>query len=697
MARLSEDIGVDALLDLTGAGREAKAYAFLYAAFRRTEVGTNPVRDAIDCLIPFMVPYLEEIPGQSIKVDAVCKYMKSKFGFDFPLYAMQQLIADLPKHGLADYNRIAKAHIARAGPKDEFKVAKSEIETNFDDISYKLSDYAISLQFHQEPPSGTWGDALIHFLRGNIEPTKKVAVKVRAQLLDAHKSEAAVVGSFISKLYNSAPTTFEKVLHIFMGILVEEFISSVSEIGNNDNLDVIVLYDTAVLLRLLGTSGSLLKTATEELTRYLQDLGCKIYYFSGNESEIENIFSTIVHIKDSGGELEGETADAISRGETTITDIRMLQNSFPERLAALNVFPADNLPTPAQIVERHQINESGFSAFLLEQANVTGRRYGVENRNHDAQYLGLIMRMRAGSKTRDFGNCGYVFVTSNRFLAYASRRFLIQDQMLAQQHFPPIVSLGQVATIAWLMKDRKLAPEKAGRELLANCFAAVRPDAEWFKYFREGLEKAVGSMETYGREGTNTLTLQAARRLAQEESLGSATLVRELNMAEILSRATAEREAEAKRQQAELEAVQADAASEKAALLVNAQAKQEAALAEAKRQHSEAMELEREQAAAATAELLRQSRIARSERWARRIVMGVRGVLLIFFLGATAWSITLRIQGETTVVLWILTVALGIVQVVTFANFLKIPVISNWIPNCERWLADKIFSRQMDL
>lgn len=686
----SEKTGLDTLFDLTGASREAKAYAFLYAAFRRTEVGKNPVRDAIDCLIPFMAPYLAEIPGQAIKADAVCEYMKSKFGFDFPLYAMQQLISDLPKHGMAQYNKYAKSHFAPVGAKNDFILAKTDIETNFDDITSRLSIYANSLQFHQDPPSGTWGDALIHFLKGSIEPTSKVVVKIRSQLLDAHKSESAVIGSFIKRLHDTEPRVFDSVVHIFMGVLVEQFISSVSEIGYNENLDVIVLYDTAVLLRLLGTSGSFLRTATEELTRYLQDLGCKIYYFSGNESEIENIFSTIVHIKDTGGELEGETAEAISRGETTITDVRMLQNSFPERLAALNVFPADSLPNNAQAAARHQIDESGFSAFLLQQANATGRRYGVDNRTHDAQYLGLVMRMRAGIKTRDFANCGCVFITSNRFLASSSRRFLIQDHMLQPQHFPPMMSLGQIATIAWLIKDRQLAPEKAGRELLINCFAAVRPDAEWFKYFREGMEKNVGSIEEYGKDSRNTLTLQAARRLAQEESLGSATLVRELNMVEILSRAEAERTAESERQEAAIAEIRSAAESEKAALLRGAADQREKALAEMRREHVEILEQEKVRSAAAAAEMSRQAQSESAARWAGRIVIWVRFFFFILFLAMTIWSIALRIEGDTSYLLWSLTAVLGVFQVVTFANFLKVPVIANWIPNLETWLAAKI-------
>ncbi|MBU1325880.1 MAG: hypothetical protein KJ676_11610 [Alphaproteobacteria bacterium] len=686
---LSGNLGIEALLDLTGADREAKAYAFLYAAFRNTEISDNPVRDSIDCLVPFMAPYLNQIPGQPIKVDGVCQYMKSAFGFDFPLYAMQQLINDLPKHGLAEYNRISKSHIAKAVP-DDFGIAKAEIETNFDHISERLAEYARRLQFHTDPPSGTWGDALINFLKGTADPSGRAAVKIRGSVLDARKSESAVVGGFIKGLYATDSAAFDKLLHVFLGVLVEEFISTVSEIGDpSKKVDVKVFYDTAVLLRLLGTSGKMLRSATEELTRYLQDLGCDIYYFAGNESEVANIFNTIVHIKDSGGELEGETAEAISIGEVNISEIRMLQNSFTERLAALNVFPADGLEVSAVDNARHQISESGFSAYLLEQANASGRAYGAQNREHDAQYLGSVMRMRSGIKTRDFSNCRYVFITSNKFLASISRRYLIKDKMLLPQHFPPMLSVGQMATIAWLMKDHKLVPEKAGRELLSNCFAAVRPDAEWFKHFREGMEKATGSIEAYGRDATNTLTLQAARRMAQEESLGSATLVRELNMAEILSRAEGERDKIVAQQQAELEALSMANERDKEGLLQEANAARAQELADTRIRHQEALEATRIQAEAATAEMVRAAHHESALKSAKAIVGVIRGLMLIAFFGMTAWTIYMRVLGDVSIAFWIASAVLGAVTVVTFANFLKIPVVTNWIPNLEQWLAER--------
>jgi len=678
-----ERIGVEALLDLSGSAREAKAYAFLYAAFRRTEISETPVRDALDCLLPFIAPYVSDIAGQPIKMANLCDYLKSNFGFDFPIYAMEQLVSELPKHGLADYNKLARTHIAKKVD-NGFSVAKSEIETSFDLIVDQISRFATSLGFAKDPPSGTWGDALISFLRGSTDPKSTNVVKIKGALLEGPRTEAAVVGAFLQSLHRDRPDIFDQVVNMFMGILVEEFITAFSGMQSHAGAtDLIVVYDTPLLLRLMGTSGKLFRLATEELTRYLQDLGCQIYYFAGNESEIENIFSTIIHIKDSGGELEGETAEALSNGEVSISDIRMLQNSFAERLATHNVFPADRLDVFSMDLSRFQIDESMFSKYIRSEAALSGRLYKYQNRENDAQYLASIMRMRRGIKTRDFLDSKAVFITPNRFLARTARKFLVRENETAPQHFPPIATVGQAATIAWLMKDHKLIPEKAGRELLSNCYAAVRPDAEWFRYFREGIEKS-------GADTTNALTVQAARRIAKEETLGNATLMRDLNMAEVLGRAEAESARIIKEKEDELFALKANSDIERDRLVGEARAEFQRNLDATNALHAEAVTEAKREAELAAAEMIRSSRVSDANDVAKRIVWVLRTSALVAFFGTSALGVYLRINGDTSILSSVTVAVLALLTVITFANFLKIPFIANWIPNLETWLGKKL-------
>ncbi len=664
---------IEDLFDLKGADREAKAYAFLYAAFKRTEISANPVRDALDCLIPFIAPYTNEIAGRQVTSDGIQSYLKASFGFEIPLYAIDQLVQALQQQKFVEYRKSVRAHFA-VSHESKFNVVKSEIETEFDDIVSLLEGHARNAGFNVPPPSGNWGNALIAFLRVRTDKPSARIVKIKNALIDPTSIEIAVVGAFIRKLHDAHDDNhFNKILNIFMGVLIEDFISSVAAIGQIDlHKPVTVFYDTAVLLRQLGCSGKMLHTATEELTRYLQDLGFQIRYFSGNEAEVSGIINTIVYIKDTGRELEGETAAAIAAGEVSTTDLRMLQNSFPERLAAFNIFPAGELEKDALANARFQIDERGFSDFLFAESHASGRPYSQQNRQNDAGFLASVMRLRRGNRARDLADCGFVFVTSNRFLASASRRYLIEQRSLGHNNFPPIVALGQIATIAWLLKDQSIPPEKAGRELLANCFAAVKPDAEWFGFFREGMEKVAGPLEDFTNQGKNALTLQAARRIAQDESFGNSAIVKQLNMAEILSRAEQEqiRADEERGAASALERLRSE--EERAAILAASEAQLAITVEQAEADQREAVRRAREEAQAELNAEREARRKERADRRAERIVTYLKLAILALLICVIAYAVVLQGRGAPMAgMMWMLTVILAIMSVVAYADLLK--------------------------
>ncbi len=222
--------GVEALFELSGTDREAKAYAFLYAAFRRTEVSANPVRDALDCLTPFIASYLNTIPGKQVLTDAIKQYLKTNFGFDIPLYAIDQLMPALQAAGFVEYKRTVRSYISLKQT-NHFAIAKTDIEIQFDEVAADLARYAREKGFEIDPPSGSWGEALIKFLKTQTERKTVNVVKIKGALIDTGSAENAIVGAFIKTLHARSPSLFAMLVNIFMSVLVEEFISSVSEIG----------------------------------------------------------------------------------------------------------------------------------------------------------------------------------------------------------------------------------------------------------------------------------------------------------------------------------------------------------------------------------------------------------------------------------------------------------------------------------
>ncbi|HWB48619.1 MAG TPA: hypothetical protein VG651_05885 [Stellaceae bacterium] len=418
---MADVVGVDAITSLQGASRSARSYAFLYAAFKGATSTDAAIRDVVDCLIPFIAAYTNQIPGRQVELTNVQDFLRNTFGFDIPLYALEQLIPSLRAQGYIEYKPGVKIYTAIA-KSDGFAVAREEIETDFDEIARLLNEYAEEVGFAESPPSGSWEEAIIRFLKPDEVTPRAKFINLRNVLLDPRDIETRIVAAFIQRMEAMQPERYNKIVKIFMGILVEDFLSGVSEVGEIDRrYPLIMFYDTSVLLRGLGCSGRLLRTASDELTRYLQDIGCAIHFLPGNEAEVDGVLSTIVNVKDSGGELEGETADAISRGEVSFDAIRLLCSNFVNRLAQQNIF--EFTQNTFSGTSKHQINERAFSKYLLDESQRRGRRYGQQNRDNDASYLGTIVRLRGDTRARDFAASKYVFVTANRFLAIASREF----------------------------------------------------------------------------------------------------------------------------------------------------------------------------------------------------------------------------------------------------------------------------------
>jgi len=258
-----------------------------------------------------------------------------------------------------------------------------------------------------------------------------------------------------------------------------------------------------------------------------------------------------------------------------------------------------------------------------------------------------------------------------------------------------MLSVGQVATIAWLMKDQVLAPEKAGRELLANCFAAIRPDATWFGYFREGMERVVGSIDDYTRETANLLALQAARRIAQEESFGSAALVRELNMAEILSRAkeqTDEMLAESKRKEEE---AQQNLKREAKLAMEQVSNAAQFAVEQARTEAKSAVEVAAAEARVALANEMAEANRRKAYRLASLAIIVLKVLSAVVFAVITMLDFIFKEHAATWVRLVQLFMAL--VVFVSFLDLIGIPIVRRMFENLEAWLGEKFFKLLHDL
>ena len=543
-------ITYDSLDRALNSGGKTVSYAVLHALFKTTAVKNNPIRDIYDCFVPFVIGESKECSGQQLDLQEIQATISKKYNIDIPIYTIEHLIPQLQEMEIVKYDKISKLHYiveAKREPIQEGVI--NQISEDIEKISRSIEKYAQTRGTSDVLYSASWADAVINFLKPS--DTRAKSPKSFRQLIisDPLHIEEYFIADFIRKVHDEDEDVYNAVLHIFIGVLIEEFVHSITEFGLEDSYDKLTIYyDTSLLLRILGTSGRLFKAATLEFHRYLGDLNIKTEFFSVNEEEVGNILSAIVNQKDYGFDIYGETGEAIARGEVSVSDLRSLQYSFVDKLAALGIFTAQYEGSGFQKHVQGQIDEPKFSTGLIEESRKQLRQYSKENALRDAVSVAHTIRMRRGKVIRDISEASGIFVTNNRLLANYSRKFAISEGQLKPIELTPVMHVSQACTIFWLAKDKQITDRNASAELLANCYEALSPDDDFYKELFEKIN------ELPSENTMDASVMLAIRRVAKEESFGKSVILQKLSMAEIVGRAKASVDEERKIKSREMEA-----------------------------------------------------------------------------------------------------------------------------------------------
>lgn len=676
---------IDQLLGYGKADRTVRAYAYLTATFNVR----SDASDLLDCLLPFVVSVVARDGGSHPVVDSVVADGLSELGLSVPVYAVGQLLGKLQKRGLLEWNSVSRTLLPTAALITQPELNPPTLSSSFDTLEEKLASFADAYGFPKPPASSSWIDALINFLRseGAKDAIKAAKAAVIRDIIVGNPAEVEtfIVARFVQVIEAKDPETFSDITKVFTGVLIEDFISNIQEVGSpNSYKGLAVFYDTAVLLRLLGTSGFLLQTATLEMHSTLQALGCNTYYFDPTATEVQSILDTIASAYSRGQEIFGETADAIHQGEISIGQIRDLTGTFQTRLGALNVFPFEYNYSARKNEDYFQISESDLAEALKSGALVKDRGYSAPNAANDASVVALVIRLRRGRSARNIGTSHFIMISKNSLLQRVSREF-VQNHT---DHYdissvPPVLTMGQVTIAAWIAATKTLEAHKVSKELLAACYAAVQPSEAWADEFARVLEKFNEENPELVAERANAmLFLNTARNVARDESLNQPLVLKKINVAELFRKAAEAEEEASKRseeekadQLARLEREKAEAL-ERAEKVAAQRISEESANAEVR-----ARAAERQRMRQSTSLRLRKS----ADRAAGFIVKTVKFMIFVFFISSLAvnlWNVWPELAWRRLAA----TFVLGILTTVAFLDSLGVPGIRSALV----WLQTKV-------
>jgi hypothetical protein len=505
--------------------------------------------DVIDCLLPFVKVALNRQPAGSIfSIPSLASSLQT-FGLQIPDLVLQQLSRRLQDDGLLE-KKAGAIFVKHSNPSSPAYAGKQFVlDQAFDSIDKELAQYARDrfVGLEAPPASTSWDNALLHFLKNetSLQPSrgqgkKEKPVEIAGRLIgDKEGLERLIVRNFIQECDEdpARAQTLNNITQVFAGILIEDFIGNVQSLGARTSYSSLrVYYDTTVLLRLLGTSGERASVAAVEIHNALQSLGCLTHFLEITRSEVKRILSGIA---DDPLLAHPETAEPYQSGEFDRAFVRDLVDTFELRLErnfGITLFKRTNLKTQKSL----QIDERELKQTILSRAE----NYREATAEKDAQVVGTILQFRRGETSEEVGTCKHLFISKNNLLQKVTKEFVdrnVEEYADSYGAVPPILTIGQISTLAWLYSSKKLPPAKITRELVTACYNAVMPTPEWVNEFNKVIkEYAKDHPQILERLAESAIFRKSARFLMQEASLNQAKLIPSTNISEIVDRAIAE-------------------------------------------------------------------------------------------------------------------------------------------------------------
>lgn len=411
--------------------------------------------------------------------------------------------------------------------------------SDIDNLGYALSKFATQRGMQSPATAPSWPEIILPFFLHSSPPGDKAMANVKGVMIADPKSvDFAIVADFIMDQWRSKAPIYQTIERLYYGVLAANFLTQIEITGDKTSFKGLnIIYDTPVMLRLLGCSGTVFREATEELHETLRDLGCRTYYFSHTYDETAATIEAMVKCYENGQPLFRDTQEAIANGEISISQIYGVRSELDLRLAALGLTEFSRGYSNRQS-DDFQIDEDKFQARLERN-----RRWGADGSlaaERDTMSLALIMRLREGKEVREVAKARFIFLTHNPALAVRAKEFLREERQLRDGSVWPIMTVGQLSTIAWVVNEVFQDDRRITKELIADCYAAALPDEDFDQKLKDVL---VGTDPTQAHElYRNAFVMQSVRQVALEQTGGHSSLVKTLNTAELLATAAEVRE-----------------------------------------------------------------------------------------------------------------------------------------------------------
>lgn len=651
-----------------------------YAVLRANYNASAP--NYLDNFCPFVLSVVAQAGKPFLERHVIAETVRREFGIEIPAMVVTRLLRRTNRQGLTEAlgnesvgltPKGLKAAPALASEVTQYRRKQTELVQVFKEFVTTRYPEHVNLV------SGDVGVMLADYFNRHAVPLLNEGLRGRARADSPRPGIEFLVSSFVTHLASGDQARFDYVLEAAKGAMLASVLV-IDTTGLKDSLNNLVLvFDTPVLMDALGFHGELPKSATDQLFSLARDQGAKLVAFDHSVGELDGILESIAQSLRRGGRARSTSAGFLHFAETGATpaDIVILQQKLQALLTSIGV----------EIVARPDgYYQYGLDEKKLEDLIQARVRYLQDAaRTNDVLSLSATHRLRKGTRAKALEHCGATLVTSNTGLVRGAMEF---DS--AGGSFPLAITTEALASILWV-RSPATAPDAPRQILLASAFAGMQPSAHlWSKYLDE-VDRLEKSETVSADEAIVLRSSRSSRDALMEETLGESDAPMDEAPLAVLDRV---RRGVAAPLEEKVNALTARAAAADAVAVHTSEdwLKQVDAKTEAQAKFAELAEAHGALSAtirsAEREEQQKRERIRkRSEEIARRAVRGiawsVRLLALVVTFGAIALFVTREDPSDRTGVLLV-----GVIGILTFmAPF--VPTLDGILSRWEEKFADR--------
>jgi hypothetical protein len=434
--------------------------------------------DYVDNFVFFAVHIFKIREYQEIKISDIKKDFEEEYGLLLPYHAVFAILNKCKKRGyIYKENKnffLNKEKII----KDDFSIESSSQQRKINEIIKSFKEYILSLKMDSFTPTEEECEAaLLSFIRDHNSDILSSSEGSVLPSAPADKKTLYFLGKFIDKVSKDDAKTFDYLIDLSFGQALADTI--VCDDFKNYLYDLSGLHcylDANIIFGLLGIDGLMYQTANEEFLNVLVKSGAKLFIFSHTHEEIIGILNSCLKwLEHPRFEIEKAHRAMIYfvSNNKTKSDVELLIIQLESVLQKFKI-----------TIQQKPIHDKKPNSFEIDEASLEQKikkaygydpiypAVGEETINRDIDSISAIYRLRRGMISRSLKSSGYIFITTNNALAYATH--LLDREHFGSSGVSPCLTDNFVGRLLWIYNPQKYR-EVNKKKFLADASSIAQP------------------------------------------------------------------------------------------------------------------------------------------------------------------------------------------------------------------------------